>query len=223
MLKILTKTTSKKFYNKWLYKVTVYCPGIHVLRFADTLDAVINHMNAVKKDPVWWYRRDVRANRYQILTLLNLLNNYPKEWGKRIESSYVDIYTNNLNLYDELSKVMVNDIIHRYEPDTAELDLLDDRYTIVSKKLPHDRYQLRVYLQPHKIKDHDEKLLFLDWLEGQKPRVTLSKSVRDWFLYNYINWDRRYILVEDDATLLMIKLRQANVVGKVYRYVVPDK
>ena len=180
-------------------------------------------MNAVKKDPVWWYRRDVRANRYQILTLLNLLNNYPKEWGKRIESSYVDIYTNNLNLYDELSKVMVNDIIHRYEPDTAELDLLDDRYTIVSKKLPHDRYQLRVYLQPHKIKDHDEKLSFLDWLEGQKPRVTLSKSVRDWFLYNYINWDRRYILVEDDATLLMIKLRQANVVGKVYRYVVPDK
>lgn len=194
-----------------------------MLRFADTLDAVINHMNAVKKNPVWWYRRDVRANRYQILTLLNLLNNYPKEWGKRIESSYVDIYTNNLNLYDELSKVMVNDIIHRYEPDTAELDLLDDRYTIVSKKLPHDRYQLRVYLQPHKIKDHNEKLLFLDWLEGQKPRVTLSKSVRDWFLYNYINWDRRYILVEDDATLLMIKLRQANVVGKVYRYVVPDK
>lgn len=201
----------------------MYCPGIHVLRFADTLEAVIEHMNKPKVQPTWWYRRDVRANRYQILTLLNLLNDYSGEWGKRIECSYVDIYTNNLNLYNELSKVMVDDIVHRYEPNTEDLDLLDDRYTIISKKLPHDRFQLRVYLQPHKIKDGDDKAQFLDWLEGQKPRVTLTKSVRDWFLYNYVNWDRRYILVEDDATLLMLKLRQANVVGKVYRYVVPDK
>lgn len=201
----------------------MYCPGIGVLRYADTVDEVINHLSKTKTDPVWWYKRDARANRYQILTLLNLLNKYPNEWGKRIECSCIDVYTNNPDLYDNLSQVMEKDVIHRYEPDLAELDLLDDRYTIVSKKLPHDRYQLRVFLLPHKMKDHNEKLLFLDWLEGQKPRVTLSKSVRDWFLYNYVNWDRRYILVEDDATLLMVKLRQANVVGKVYRYVVPDK
>jgi hypothetical protein len=37
------------------------------------------------------------------------------------------------------------------------------------------------------------------------------------------NWDRRYVLVEDEGTLLMLKLRNPEVMGSVYNYVLSDK
>jgi hypothetical protein len=47
--------------------------------------------------------------------------------------------------------------------------------------------------------------------------------VQKWFLKTDWNWDRRYVLVEDEGTLLMMKLRNSDVVGTVYNYVVTDK
>jgi len=55
------------------------------------------------------------------------------------------------------------------------------------------------------------------------PRVTCTPAVEKWFLITDWNWDRRYILVEDDQTLLMMKLRNADVVGKIYNFVISDK
>jgi hypothetical protein len=37
------------------------------------------------------------------------------------------------------------------------------------------------------------------------------------------NWDRRYVLVEDEGTLLLMKLKNSEVVGTVYNYVIVDK
>lgn len=224
MSKILTKTTNKKFYNKWLYKVTVQCGASFILRYlTDAMDFKKQLKNDTFKVPyTLWVKDAIKTHKKDILSLLDILEKYPGEWNKRVEGS-IDIYTNNIDLYNELSESSKLRIIHRYEPDLQNMDLLDDCYTIVGKKLPHNRYRYRVYLTPHKVKNEEEKAAFLDWLENQKPRVTLTESVKHWFLYNYVNWDRRYILVEDDGTLMMCKLRLANAVGKVYKYVVPDK
>jgi len=225
MSKILTKTTNRKFYNKWLYKVTVRCGCSFILRYLN--DNLISFKTQIK-DEVFepryapWVRDNIVRNKESILDLLDVLEKYPGEWNKRVEG-HVDIYTNNVDLYNELSNSSKLRVIHRFEPEPGSEDLLDDCYTIVGKKLPHDRYKYRVYLTPHKIKSAEDKAGFLDWLENQKPRVTLTDSVKHWFLYNYTNWDRRYILVEDDGTLMMLKLRQANAVGKVYKFVVADK
>ena len=67
------------------------------------------------------------------------------------------------------------------------------------------------------------KKRYIDWLKTQMPRVTCTSAVEKWFLATDWNWDRRYILVEDDQTMLMMKLRNAEVVGKIYNFVISDK
>jgi len=37
------------------------------------------------------------------------------------------------------------------------------------------------------------------------------------------NWDRRYMYVEDEMTLLMIKMRSSEVLGRIYEYHIIDK
>jgi hypothetical protein len=37
------------------------------------------------------------------------------------------------------------------------------------------------------------------------------------------NWDRRYVLVEDKNTLMLLRLRNSEVVGSVYEFVLSDK
>jgi len=94
----------------------------------------------------------------------------------------------------------------------------------VGKKLPHNKYQFRVYLLPHKLAgDTEEKEKFINWMKTQNSKIRLTDTVIKWFMHTDWNWDRRYILVEDEPTLLMLKLRNSSVVGRIYNYVISDK
>jgi hypothetical protein len=136
----------------------------------------------------------------------------------------MDIYTNDREFYEELSTKFKDAIVQRFEPDEIYVDLLDNPKTIICDKLPHNKYNFRVYLLPHKLAgDRDAKQKFIDWLIAQSPKITCTPAVQQWFLKTDWNWDRRYVLVEDEGTLLMMKLRNSDVVGTVYNYVVTDK
>jgi hypothetical protein len=51
----------------------------------------------------------------------------------------------------------------------------------------------------------------------------MSEAVKTWFIHTDWNWDRRYILVDEESTLLMLKLRNSDFMGKIYEYVIVDK
>jgi type I restriction-modification system DNA methylase subunit len=70
--------------------------------------------------------------------------------------------------------------------------------------------------------DKEGKAEYLSWLDKQK-NVLISEAVKNWFMSTDWNWDRRYILVEDNKTLLFLHMRNADVLGKVYEYVLSDK
>jgi hypothetical protein len=222
MLEQLTKVTRRKFYNKWLYKVTIRLPGAGLLRIynRDQVDQFCSAASCPNSTSYNNWKQRAWRNRHDIRDLLRLLDDSEIEWSKRIEGEQVDIYTNDKGLYDDLSDKFEILLIHRFEPDPNNLDILDERNgkTMTVKRLPHGRFNYRVYLLPHNLKDTESRVRFLDWLEEQKPRVTCSESVRKWFLSNNTNWDRRYILVEDDGTLMLMKLRNADVVGTVYKF-----
>ena len=220
MLTNLTKKTRRKFYKKWLYKITLNFPGAYALRVYKR-DAVIDICNASEppdklyvtwRDKVWTNRRDV-------LHIINFLDQYDeKDWKKRVQGNWLDLYTNDLDFYNEVSEEFKSYVVHRFEPDPTLKDKIDDGKTILVKKYPKDRFKFRVYLYPHNIKDRQDKQNFIDWLEAQKPRVTCTDSIKKWFMNTAGNWDRRYILVEDDGTILMMKLRNPDVVGSVYKF-----
>ena len=163
--------------------------------------------------------------RDELLRLANfLITRTHVPWAKRVESSIVDLYTNEKQFYDDVSKEFDDVLIHRFEPGSDTSDLLEQSSSIVVKTLPHNKYRYRVYLLPHKFKgDKDEKTRYIAWLKSQHPKITCTTAIETWILKTDWNWDRRYVLVEDESTLLMLKLRNAEVMGRVYNFVISDK
>jgi hypothetical protein len=226
MLLQKTKVTNRKFYGKWLYKTSLRLEGCSVLR-SKSLDDII--LFCQEDDPhknpysIWqkaWY------NRENIEKFCLFLSGWSKNsYSLRIENSCVDVYTNDKSFYDDISSTFEELLIHRFAPSEANIDLLSsDRNYITVDKLPKDRYNYRVYLLPHKMNgDKLGKQKFIDWMDKQTPKLTCTSAIKTWFLTTDWNWDRRYILVEDESMLLMLKLRNAEVVGRVYNFIVSDK
>jgi hypothetical protein len=221
-----TKLTNKKFYGKWLYKVSLHLNGCAIFR-QKTLDYIKSFCHGVyPEERPYSLLAKAYKEKENIMALANFLENYDnKLWTKRIESSRIDLYTNDVEFYNKLSIDFNNILIHRFEPDLASIDQLNvSPSTVVVKKLPHNKYQYRAYLLPHKMAgDKEGKQKYIAWLKTQEDRVTCTPAVEKWFITTDWNWDRRYILVQDEPTLLMLKLRNSEVVGRIYNYVVSDK
>jgi hypothetical protein len=220
------KLTSRKFYGKWLYKISLLQAGCVIFR-SYNFD-YIKELCQSDDAPIRPYSTHQRAynNRENILRLCEVLEKYDsKSWTKRIENSNLDLYTNDPAFYQELSQEFQDIVVHQFEPDPATVDLLTNSASSVAvKKLPHNRYQYRVYLLPHKMAgDREGKQRYVDWLKNQGKQVTCTPAVENWFIRTDWNWDRRYILVENESMLLMLKLRNSEVVGRIYNYVLSDK
>lgn len=216
---VKTKKTKRKFYNKWCYKVSLLMYGSVVFRMT-TLD---NIEDWLEKEPRYRYLQEAAKNKDNILGLTETLSAYDKSlWQIRVERDQLDFYTNDVSIYDEISNRFLHIIKQRFKP-SDDLPLLDNN-KIIANILPHGRYKYKVYLLPHKFnKDRESKFSFLQWLDTQTPRVSISKSVKAWFMNTDWNWDRRYMWVEDEPTLLLLKLRNSEVCGKVYEYQLCDK
>lgn len=226
MLSEKTKLTSRKFYNKWLYKVSVRQPGAAIFRYKD-LNWVKEFCSQAENTerPYSVYFKAFQQKE-SIIELCNFLETYDASaWTKRIENNNIDFYTNDKNFYQGLSLKFAEAVIHRFEPSQDSIEILNNSTSAVSvKKLPHNRYHFKVYLLPHKMaKDREQKRKYVDWLKLQSPKITCTEAVEKWFILTDWNWDRRYVLVEDEHTLLMLKLKNSEVVGRVYNYVLSDK
>ena len=172
------------------------------------------------------YKLEHWRNREEILSLCEFLESYDKAlYFTRVEHNSIDLYTNDLDFYNTAAIKFALQLKHCFEPSDESADLLNlNQNCITVKKLPKDRYNYRVYLLPHKMSnDRPAKKRYIDWLKTQVPRVTCTAAVEKWFLTTDWNWDRRYILVEDEQTLLMMKLRNAEVVGRIYNFAIADK
>ena len=227
MLSQKTKLTNRKFYGKWLYKVSLSLDGCVMLRTyaVEDIPEMLNHYNEDESAYFVSHRKAV-ANKEAIINLCEFLAAYSKDtYSLRIERSRLDIYTNDVDFYETLSIQCQLELVHRFQPSAANVEILkDSQNSITVDKLPKGKYQYRVYLLPHKMsKDREGKQRYLNWLKSQSPRITCTPAIERWFLVTDWNWDRRYVLVEDESTLLMMKLRGADVVGRVYNFIVCDK
>lgn len=205
-----------------MYKVTLFIPGVALFRLygledIPTLSYEINKSR-------YALLSKAAANKEKLILLSQLLIKYDKNlWSKRIESNCVDIYTNSEDLFNELLTTMEDVITGSSAPDECTKNILESTGSIIAKKLPHDRYHFKVFLAPHKIKDIDEKAKYLQWIDQQGSKILISETVKKWFIATSWNWDRRYILVEDESTLLMLKLRNSDALGRIYDYIISDK
>lgn len=222
---VKTIITKRKFYGKWLYKASLKLPGVAILR-QHSLEDVIDFLNNNHNDESlkYSYHKKAYNNKDTIIPLCAYLKTInPSDWSKRIEVNNLDIYTNDSEVCNSICENFKDILLLRSEPDQERVVEYVNQHHIICKKLPHDRYKYKIYLKPHKMKnDRASKRQYIDWLETQK-NVLISEAVKNWFIRTDWNWDRRYILVEDHKTLLFLHMRNAEVLGKVYEYILSDK
>jgi hypothetical protein len=215
-------TTTRKFYNKWLYKVTLNIPGVAIFRQYRLEQIPLLNFAGQKHSHSTMGRASL--HKQELIALSAFLSNWDSElWAKRIECNDIDLYTNDKTMYEELFLNFAEVVSSRSEPNECDLDILEHTGSIIVKKLPHDRYAYKAFLLPHKVKDRQDKREYVDWISGQNDRILISDVVKEWFVKTDWNWDRRYVLIEDSQTLLMLKLRNPDALGRVYDYVISDK
>lgn len=192
--------SKRKFYNKWLYKVTVSVKNAYLFR----KNAERSVLNPARMD----------SHTKDLSDALQKINNYQL----RIENKFIDIYLNDKQAYQFLLDRFVNHIIHSFYPHPSLL--LDDfnGKTIIANKLPYDKYRYKVFLKPHTISSIEEKNEYIKWLAFQDPKIYITKNTKDWFIKTSWNWDRRYVYVEDEKTLLLLKMRNSCAMGSIYTY-----
>lgn len=199
------KITKRKFYNKWDYKISLHGKELRFLRYFP-----------LQKLP------DLSEDQGLIVKIYNFLSNLKTDaYAKRIERNTLDIYVNDKDLYDLIRTEFSSVVRLTCSPDANLLNRSGK--TIMANKFPYDRYRYKVYLKPHRLIDSDDRKQYLDWLESQIPRVCITESVKKWFHRTSWNWDRRYMYVEDDATLLILKMKCADALGSIYTYELIDK
>jgi hypothetical protein len=217
------KKTKRKFYNKYIYKVSMEIPGAPGLRYFD-FNELIEYCSKPIKETFSYRERmvsDVISNKPTWIKLISVLDQYDVEtFSKRVEGTILDFYTNDVNFYEKLCEEFGEYIRLLSEPKkgTEEL-LLSSHKQIFVNKLPFDAYQYRAYLLPHKVPNKNDRILLADWMEKQKPKITFSHSIRKWLIETDQNWDRRYIQVDSEQTILMIKLRSPQLIGQTFKYV----
>jgi hypothetical protein len=215
-------TTNRRFYNKWLYKVTLNIPGVAIFRQNSLEKIPLLNFDGQKHTHSTMARASL--HRQELIALSSFLLRWDNElWSKRIECSSIDIYTNDKTMYTDLFLTFEEIACARSEPNEKDLDLLENTGSIIVKKLPHNRYAYKAFLLPHKIKDRKDKKEYVNWITGQNNRILISDAVKEWFITTDWNWDRRYVLIEDSQTLLMLKLRNPEALGRIYDYVISDK
>lgn len=219
------KYCQRKFYNKWLYKVTVDLQGGAIFRLYPLEKVIEFCIEPISERLRWGTLKDASKNRENILKVALFFDkNKEKGFNKRIEGNSTDFYTNDKEFYKEMYEHFGDMVIHAFEPMPGYEDKIADSQEIITTKLPHNKYLYKVYLAPHKLKgDLDKKLKFLDWITGQGSKIRISEAVKKWFIKTDFNWDRRYVLVEDEKTLLLLKLRGSDALGRIYSYHLVDK
>jgi len=221
------KKTKKKFYNKFIYKVTLDAPGSRALRWYSISQLATLDLSAASKRTYSWQEEIVKTvsnNSKFWLDLTGIVLGFKKElWRKRLEGENLDIYTNDSDLYNKLCNTFPDRIVLRYAPKKGtEQLLLDNDKEILCNEIPHGKYNYRVYLYPHKI-DSQTKVKVCDWFKRQGDKTSFSKSIEKWLLNTKENWDRRYVLIDNESTILMLRLLSSEVIGQTHKYVKHDK
>lgn len=150
-MKIKRVSTTKLFYKKWLYKIVLKCGGISYLHRRG-LDYINNVVPSGSTNS--WARLSAdtivknRDNLVRIAGILELI--LPTaEHQIRVEGATCGIFTNDINLINQIESRLNSFVAEIHIPETQEQGnfLLANRNRVLCKELPLDGYKFRVYFK----------------------------------------------------------------------------
>jgi hypothetical protein len=230
------KTTNKKFFNQYLYKVKLRCPFAGCIRGGGTLNfhELVDIVNQRKKilehlrKHNWagsWFNYDVNYTKSVVLndlySVILLSQKYQDLINVRIEEPFLTVYSNSNDILLELcSKFTSERILEIYFPkNDEETELLQTGNLITNKGL---EFQYRIDVRTFMFDSVTTKQKILFQLENLGDTVDISYSTRKKLLSGncyFLGGGRIYI--KDENTLIYLKLMCPQIIGKIYNLSAP--
>jgi hypothetical protein len=215
--------TNKLFYGRYPYKISCEVLGAYLIvreGIEETKD-ICN--NIIKPHLQFWYDNYWKKNidKSNLSAFAKSLEPFVgKDLKFRTEGRIFDIYCLNREIFEKLEKNLSEWIREITEPNSKkELEFLTNSgpKKIVCQKLPHGKFQYRVYVR-YKT-DIAIRIKFKNWIDQYGDKVRLPGQTYDWFtMGNRWAWTPNFY-VEDSATLSMVGIFLGNAIQKIEEFV----
>lgn len=193
---IQTKQTIRLFNGKYKYKIVLLSKAASWFRGSDHLTNVKKGLNSADNSSLSWVRKLTSSDKSYVLKLLTAMTPM-SNYSIRVESPYINFYTNNESDVEKLAKVDKDNVKYISLPAPGSENFLDDKKVLV-KNLD---YAYKITMGRTK-SNHSN---FVAWCEDKQDRVRLPKTAKK-SLSKDGAWGGYYFYVRDDKTLTMVKM-----------------
>ncbi len=192
---IQTKQTIRLFNGKYKYKIVLLSKAASWFRGGDIENVKKNLANVSSSNSVWVKKLTADDMLYvtRLITALQPMENFLI----RVESPYINFYSNNDRDVEKLAKIDSQNVKYVCLPEPGSETLLDDKKVLV-KNLD---YAYKITMGRTR-QNHSN---FVNWCIGKEDRVRLTKSASRYLSKNS-SWGGYYFYVKDDKTLTMVKM-----------------
>jgi len=205
---IQTKQTVKLFNRKYKYKIVLLSKAASWFRGGNLEYAKEKLQLQESASKPQWATRLTKDDRDYALLLANIMSQLT-DYTLRVESPYLNFYTNKDTDLEKLAKVNPNYVKYVSVPTPGSESNLEDKKIIV-KNLD---YGYRVTMGRTRQNYNN----FLQWCTG-KDKVKLTKRASSQLAKEH-SWGGYYFYVKDDKSLTMVKMFLSSNIQNVERCV----
>lgn len=192
---IQTKQTIRLFNGKYKYKIVLLSKAASWFRGGD-LNVIKKNLNSAATSGTSWVKKLTKDDYDYVFKLVAFLGS-AKDYLIRVESPYINFYTNNPIDIEKLAKLNEHNIKYVSLPEPGSETLLDNNKVLV-KNLD---YAYKITMG----KTRSNHSNFVTWCVGKEDRIRLTKSASK-YLSKDASWGGYYFYVKDDKTLTMVKM-----------------
>ncbi len=192
---IQTKQTTRLFNGKYKYKIVIVSKASSWFRGGDLVN-VKKNISTVSVSTVQWVKKITPQDVDYALKLVTSMTPM-SDYTIRVESPYINFYTNTEKDVEKLAKVDANNVKYVCLPAPgSESDL--DLKKIIVKNIDHE---FRVTMG----RTRQNYTNFVQWGESKPDKIRLPKRAKNQ-LSKDGSWGGYYFYVKDEKTLTMVKM-----------------
>lgn len=211
--------TKKKFYNKYLYKLSYNVPGIRIIHWAKN-EAGLKIRVLNWNDQSQMQHSRVPADYNQLLDFYRLYQQKNENLKFRIEHNTFNIYADSEQLLYDMTQTELKAWSYYLTgvslvESANDLKLLDQGFTIVKKE---PSYAFRVKIREGFFKEAERQGLAL-YLKNLDKEIRITKLMLSRLTGNGKYFGGGYVYVSDPRLIDMLKLVAPSLIGPVNQMV----
>lgn len=206
---MLKRPTTKLFYNKWCYKISLFDDNIkrigNNLRFGQVI---------------------IRQGEKNTLNVLISKYYFRDDLKFRFEGRDCQIYLSDEKLYQEIVTELNQWIYEVHEPENIEERqfLFDNKRKILCSKLPKGKFNFKITLKNNVKWSVEDKKNFRNWLlASYKEKISISGCSDRWLKNEQRYVQDPFFYVQDEGICSMIGLYISDKIKKIEQFILKDK